>query len=157
MSTETLIETFNRLRHKLHRAATVLLNDEAEAEDAVQDAFCNLWNTRMPHTSAEARNRLFVVVRNICINKLKSRRNKINIDEIELSVDDIDTGDAERLRAIALAALTPLQRRIFELAVADDMDYPEIATELGLTVEAVRMNMSRARKKIKDTFTDLNI
>ncbi len=38
----------------------------------------------------------------------------------------------------------------------DGMEYEETATRLGMSVEAVRMNMSRARKKIRDNYKRLN-
>lgn len=157
MGAETLTETFSRLREKLHRAAMSILRDEMEAQDAVQDAFCNLWNATPPETAAEARNRLFLVLRHVCLNKLRSRRPKIAIEGLEIPLDESDNGDAERLRTLAMKALTPLQQRIFEMIVLRYMDYPETATELGMSVEAVRMNMSRARKKKKEQLTQSNI
>lgn len=157
MGAETLTETFSRLREKLHRAAMSILRDEMEAQDAVQDAFCNLWNATPPETAAEASNRLFLVLRHVCLNKLRSRRPKIAIEGLEIPLDESDNGDAERLRTLAMKALTPLQQRIFEMIVLRYMDYPETATELGMSVEAVRMNMSRARKKIKEQLTQSNI
>lgn len=157
MGSDTLIDTFSRLRVKLHRAAMGLLRNEMEAQDAVQDAFVNLWGARMPETDAEARNRLFLVLRNVCLNKLRSRRASISLDGLEITADNTDTGDAERLKELALRALTPQQREIFELIVLGDMDYPEAAARLGLSVEAVRTHMSRARKKIRQQFTDLDL
>lgn len=35
------------------------------------------------------------------------------------------------------------------------MEYEDIATFLNMSVEAVRMNMSRARKKIRDNINHL--
>lgn len=32
------------------------------------------------------------------------------------------------------------------------MEYEEIASRLDMTVDAVRMNMSRARKKMRETY-----
>ena len=74
MGKETLTDTFCRLQKKLHLVAGRLLNDETEAEDAVQDAFCRLWSAEPPGSTDEARYRMFAVLRNVCLNKLGRRR-----------------------------------------------------------------------------------
>ena len=74
MGKETLTDTFCRLQKKLHLVAGRLLNDETEAEDAVQDAFCRLWSAEPPGSTDEARYRMFAVLRNVCLNKLRRKR-----------------------------------------------------------------------------------
>ena len=56
MGTETLIETFITLQQKLLRVARRILRGEMEAEDAVQDTFCNLWASSEPQAPIEAGN-----------------------------------------------------------------------------------------------------
>ncbi|MDE7466827.1 MAG: hypothetical protein K2M61_00565, partial [Muribaculaceae bacterium] len=43
-----------------------------------------------------------------------------------------------------------------EMCLRDRMDYDEIALELAMSVEAVRTNMSRARKRIRENLKLLN-
>lgn len=158
MSAETLIETFVELRAKLHRVACRLLSDEMEAEDALHDTFCNLWSSRPPDTSDEARNRLFVVLRNVCINKLRGRRNLPAEFIPDVAVPPATSPvESEQFRELLLQALTPIQRRVFELAVFAEMDYDTIALRLDITPEAVRANMCRARKRIKEQYRRLQL
>ena len=64
--------------------------------------------------------------------------------------------DIERLEHLLQQQLTPLQRQIFNLVTHEGCDYEHIAKQLSMSVEAVRMNMSRTRKKISETYKKLN-
>ena len=155
MGTETLIVTFALVREKLHYVACRILRDEMEAEDAVQDTFCNLWNAGLPDTSDEARHRLFAILKNVCLNKLKRRR-AISANELpDTPVEERGIDESEKIKRMLLRSLPPLQRKIFEMAAFEDKEYEQIAIELDMTVEAVRMNMCRARKKVKEQYAKL--
>ena len=46
MTPEVLTETFKSLSDGLYRVAYYILESEPDAEDAVQDLFIKLWNSR---------------------------------------------------------------------------------------------------------------
>lgn len=155
METETFTDTFVDLQHRLHLAATGILRDADDADDAVQDAFCNLWNSpRRPKSRDEARFKLFATLRNICLNKLKRKKGAPEDLSVFSSPDTrrFDEEDFGRVRKFLMSGLPPLQREIFELSVFSEMEYEEIAFRLGISVEAVRMNMSRARKRAREQY-----
>lgn len=145
----------SQLLEKLHQVATHLLKDKMEAEDAVQDAICNLWSDRVPASSEEARFRLFVILRNVCLNKLNRKRYFIPITECEKAGDDSVLDETERIRSLLLASLTPLQIKIFQMATDDNLEYEDIAERLNMNIDAVRMNMSRARKKMRELYNKM--
>jgi len=60
----------------------------------------------------------------------------------------------ERLAA-ALAALAPAHRAAFQAAVLEQKPYAEIAREQGWTLEQVKINVHRARKKVIERLRDL--
>ncbi|WP_301752440.1 RNA polymerase sigma factor [uncultured Muribaculum sp.] len=153
MRAENFIDS--QLQEKLHRVARRLLKDELDAEDAVQDAICNLWSDRIPATYDEARFRLFTILKNICINKLKRKRYIVELSDNDKTTDSINVDDTENIKSILLASLTPLQRKIFHMAAFDDIEYDIIAERLNISVEAVRMNMSRARKKMRELYNKM--
>lgn len=156
MRQEILTDTFTALRKKLHIAACRLLEDETEAEDAVQDTFCNLWNASPPGTNVEARHRLFATLKNVCLNKLRRRAVEAKYPGTSVIVAPDETaGDFERLREAMLSALPPQQRDVLMLAAFEELEYEEIAERLNMTIDAVRMNMSRARKKIREEYKRL--
>ena len=126
-----------------------------DADDAVQDAVCNLWSDRVPASSEEARFRLYVIIRNVCLNKLKRKRYFLPISECEKASDDNVLDETERIRSFLLASLTPLQIKIFQMATDYNLEYNVIAERLNMNIDAVRMNMSRARKKMRELYNKM--
>lgn len=74
MKTDNLTSSFLALRDKLHRSALGFLKNDEDARDALQDTFFNLWRDGGAETETEARNKLFAVLRNICIDRLRKPR-----------------------------------------------------------------------------------
>lgn len=144
-----------QLQEKLHSVACHLLKDEMDAEDAVQDAFCNLWSSRIPATSDETRYRLFAILKNVCINKLKRKRHLVELSDCECIYSGIGMDDTEKVKSMLLSSLSPLQRKIFQMSAFDDIEYEDIAVRLNISVDAVRMNMCRARKKMRELYKRL--
>ncbi len=155
MATKTLIESIPNLEQKLHQVAYRLLQNEMEAEDAVQDAFFNMIKAREPANSDEAKYRLFAILKNLCINKLRQRRLTVDISQCMDIGQEIEYDEVERLRPLLLSSLTPLQRKVFEMHTFDELEYEEIASKLEMSIESVRMNMSRARQVLRQRYKEL--
>ena len=158
MKKDNLTYSFLSLRDKLHRSAINFLKNDEEAKDALQETFFRLWKNGRIESDIEARNKLFTVLRNICIDKLRRPRteslNESIIENYMVIPDSFD--DIQRIEDIISTGLTDTQRQIYNLVVHDGMEYEEIASKLNMTIEAVRMNMSRARKKIRDNYQKLD-
>ncbi len=71
MKPDNLTSTFMALRDKLHRSALRFLSNDEEARDALQDTYLRLWMKGSVESDAETRNKLFAVLRNICIDRLR--------------------------------------------------------------------------------------
>ncbi|MGN0209562.1 MAG: RNA polymerase sigma factor [Muribaculaceae bacterium] len=155
MATKTLIESISNLEQKLHQVAYRLLQDEMEAEDAVQDAIFNMIKAREPENSDEVKYRLFAILKNVCINKLRQRRSTVDISQCTDIGQEIEYDEVERLRPLLLSSLTPLQRKVFEMHTFDELEYEEIASKLKMSIESVRMNMSRARQVLRQRYKEL--
>lgn len=146
------------LRDKLHRSALGFLKNDEDARDALQDTFFNLWRDGGAETETEARNKLFAVLRNICIDRLRKPKT-YPLDETDtdsLKVKAFSFEDMDKYESLLTSGLTDIQRHIYSLVTHDGMEYDTIAETLGMSVEAVRMNMSRARKKIRDNYKQLD-
>ena len=157
MKTDNLTSSFLALRDKLHRSALGFLKNDEDARDALQDTYFNLWKDGTVETETEARNKLFAVLRNICIDRLRKPQmlplEESYVDRLEVNPNTYE--DIRKYESLLITGLTDIQRQIYCYVVHDAMEYEEIAETLNMSVEAVRMNMSRARKKIRDNYNHL--
>ena len=156
MEIDMLTSSFLGLRDKLHHIALKYLGSDEDAKDALQDTWLKLRSKGEVETTIEARNKLVTVLRNVCIDHLRKAR-EIPIDvTVDIQAYRMDAEDIGNLELLLQEGLTPLQKEIFNLVTHDGFDYDEIAKQLSMSVEAVRMNMSRTRKKIRENYKRLN-
>ena len=131
---------------------------DEDAKDALQDTWLKLRNGSKVETTSEAKNKLVTVLRHVCIDHLRKAKS-IPIDTVsayETKGYNMDVEDLKHLETLLQKGLTPQQREIFDLVTHEGMEYEQIAEKLSMTVEAVRMNMSRIRKKMRETYNKLN-
>ena len=159
MSEEQLVSTFTTLRRKFLHLALRLLPYDEEAEDALQDAFCRLWPRRDHiNSNAEAEAMTTTTLRNICIDRLRKKElETVPIDEerdkIEAEHDEAEREELiKNVEKIISTELTPLQQQIIEEREYKGRDIEEIAKRLDMQPTAVRMQLSRARKKIREIY-----
>lgn len=159
-------EAFRHLyrRHvdAMYRVAMLLLEDRADAEDAVQDAFVTAWGKlagfRLQGESALPW--LATICRFTCANRLRARRRERThvmgpADErtpapVDIEQDVVSAELAERI-ASEVARLSDVDRAIFVLCVAEGYAYGPAAAELGLSHGAVRNRLSRIRSRLRRT------
>lgn len=158
MEIDMLTSSFIGLRDKLHHIALNYLESDEDAKDALQDTWLKLRNGSKIESTSEARNKLVTVLRHVCIDHLRKAK-PIPIDTVrvrELNGYNMEEEDLKRLETLLQEGLTLQQREIFNLVTHEGMEYEQIAEKLSMTVEAVRMNMSRIRKKMRETYNKLN-
>ena len=156
MEIDLLTSSFLGLRDKLHHIALKYLGSDEDAKDALQDTWLKLRSKGEVETTIEARNKLVTVLRNVCIDHLRKAR-EIPIDTtVDIQAYRMDEEDIGNLELLLQEGLTPLQKEIFNLVTHEGFDYDEIAKQLSMSVEAVRMNMSRTRKIIRENYKRLN-
>lgn len=160
MSEAILIDTFTRLRQRFRALASRILHDEAEAEDALQEAFCRLWPRRESIDTPEMAKALAITtIRHLSIDRWRRTQQTPHF-ALNEAVDSIpDTDDtAEREAWIAEVVrlvesrLTDLQRHILYRKEYDGLTCEAIAQELQMQPTAVRMQLSRARKAIREAW-----
>ena len=151
-----LYDRFGRLTHAL---AYRMLNDQAAAEDVVQEAFVAIWRNAPSFDSARgsARAWLFTTVRNRCVDVLRGTRRPSNVDdflEIVPASDDV-LGDVlrnlqEREVQAALAKLPDEQRATIDLAYFSGMTHAQIASHMRVPLGTVKGRMRLALEKLRD-------
>ena len=158
MGHDILTSSFLNLRSKLHHIALNYLSNDEDAKDALQDTWLKLKSKGNISDDNEAKNKLVCVLRNVCIDKLRKAKMQSIEDSrtSKLLYYTMETEDIKNLENLLSKGLSPLQQQIFNLVTHEGYDYELIAEELSMSVEAVRMNMSRARKKIREHYKRLN-
>lgn len=146
------------LKNKLFRLANRLLNDTDEAQDIVQEAFIKLWNRREKLDEYRSVEALAVITtRNLCLDKLKARKYPIErLDTLKSDIAEPGTETSpdltdmtEKIKEIILQ-LPEQMKTIMQLRDIEGYDYEEIAGILGMNENALRVSLSRARKKVRE-------
>lgn len=150
---------------KLMRFATLFLNDEELARDAVQDVFLKLWQKKESLAQVEnieayamrmTRNRCLDIVRTqktVAFNAETDRKLKNQTVDVHSKVEFSEA--ANQIRTI-IGTLPDLQRQIIQLRDIEQLSYEEIAEVTKLKINTIRVNLSRARKKVRDKFLKMN-
>lgn len=132
----------------------------ADAEDAVQDAFVSAWR-RLPEFRGDAafRSWMYRIVTNRCLNLLRARRPTAPLEAVAEPAAPEAQASPERtvenraaVRALreALGGLSPEQRACWVLREFHGMGYEEIAQAVGITQQAVRGRLFRARRYLME-------
>jgi RNA polymerase sigma-70 factor (ECF subfamily) len=144
---------------KLLRFALQILQNEEEAKDVLQDVFLKLWQKRDELEKVENLDAFAMrMIRNRCLDVIRSRRTvslegmkKIKrTDENNSDTDHLENADSVSLVKRIIAGLPELQRIVIQLRDIEQLEYDEIAEATEMNVNAIRVNLSRARKKVRD-------
>ena len=161
MSEQTLISAFSRWRNRLLRQALRFLPSKEDAEDVLQDAFIRLWaKAEQIETERDAASLATVVIRNMAVDHYRQQKRKPQTTDVEMLDLQEETADIDERRQlvdeIMQRVLTPLQLRIVELREYEGLEYDEVASILGMQQPAVRMQLSRARRAIREEYVRVN-
>ncbi len=159
MSTDILTSTFLKLRGRLRGIAAGIAG-ESDADDVLHDAFCRLWSRHAGVASAaEAMKLSYTAVRNTAIDlrRRAATHPTVSLEEPEVmasAADDVPSDRHVYLAVIELArrVLTEKQYEIFRLHDIEGVSYEDIAMQLSMTQESIRMSLSRARKAIRELY-----
>lgn len=134
-----------------------ILRDDREAEDATQDVFVTMWNKVRTITLVDESVLpwLLVTARYTALNARRSRQRRRS-DPLDAEVasdqaveDEVEAGLVRAEIDKATAALSDVDRRLYELCVAGDHTYEMAARELGVSHAVVRNRISRLRARLR--------
>jgi RNA polymerase sigma-70 factor (ECF subfamily) len=164
--TSALAELYDRHARGVYSLALRIVEDQAEAEDVVQEVFSQAWTQASRHdTSRGAVGAwLMMIARSRAIDRIRSRRARpdsaVADDRAFQTLPDpglpqdlalLVKEQAERLRT-ALATLPLLQRVALELAYFEGLTQSEIAERLEQPLGTVKTRMRLALLKLREAF-----
>ena len=151
----TLVAPF---KDKLFRLAKRLLVSTEEAEDATQEILLKLWKNKTKISSYKNVEAFaMTMVKNYCFDRLKSKQaNNLTIvhnnykDETAGLQRQIEAKDSVNWVHKLMEELPEQQRIILQLRDIEQYEFSEIAKIVDMKETAVRVNLSRARKTIRE-------
>ena len=156
MSQDFLTDAFIRLRQKLRVVSGRMIADSAGAEDILQDSFVRLWRGQYPlRSEKEAEALLTKTVKNASFNEKRRKRGEaLKKDIVDESPDAHERERAyDELKRKIDTELTSTQKYILEEKEYGGRTLEDIARELKMEPAAVRMQLSRARKKLRNSLS----
>jgi RNA polymerase sigma factor (sigma-70 family) len=153
------------LGRKLFNFARMMLEDNDEAQDAVQEVFLKLWNYRNKMESVKNIEAFAMkITKNWCIDRMKSKK-PVYIESYNRGYDFqketsnphkiLQSSDTMKELNDIINKLPEQQRMIIQLRDVEGYEFEEIAEILNTNVNTVRVNLSRARNKIKDILINI--
>jgi len=149
------------LSETLYRTAKSILLDEELAKDSVQDLYLKLWEKRNSLHEVENMTAFALkVLRNLCLDKLRKKKEIDAISEVEMvrapSLHEIvEHKDMIRVIKKLIDQLPELQRTIIRLRDVEGLEIKNIAYITSTSENAVMVNLSRARQKIRERLVKL--
>ena len=136
--------------------------DEAAAEDIVSEAFVKFWGTRetLSHPKA-VKPYLYQVVRNAAIDFVRRRkRESLHLQQVahlqETAEEETTSfeisAETHRLIYASIESLPPRCGTVFRMFYLERKTLPQIAAELGLSVNTVRNQKMQALTILRKAF-----
>ena len=149
-------------KDKVFRLAKRLLVSREEAEDATQEILLKLWRNKekiSEYKNVEAFS--MTMTKNFCLDRLKSKQAQ-NLKIVHSNYNNNDSSLQKQVEARdsvdwvskIMEDLPEQQKIIVQLRDIEQYDYAEIAEMLEMNETAVRVNLSRARKTIREKLTN---
>ena len=162
-----MVESFQTrvlpLKDIIFRLAFRITQNQADAEDVVQETMLRVWNRRNEWEQIESMEAFCLTIcRNLALDKLRKMDNKAQ--SLDGSMDPTDYShsanpeqqavmhDRVQLVQQLINQLPEKLRSCMQLRDIEGKSYRDIATILDITEQQVKVNIFRARQTIKEKF-----
>ena len=151
---------FHTYHNKLGSYILKLTESFPLTEEIVQDVFLTIWQQRAtlgdinrfePYLFVIARNRAFNCLKQMARERLRQEEWASHLRDEPDAEEYIESWDGYKtLIDQAVNQLPPQQKKVYQLHNQQNMGYPDIALQLGLSATTVKKHMSLALRKIRD-------
>jgi RNA polymerase sigma-70 factor (ECF subfamily) len=145
--------------------ATKILNNDAAAEEVVQEFFVKIWEKKEQLSiETSVKNYLFRAVKNQCLNYIKHNfvkenyiKTKENENQLEIDFEEnyVEVDLAKKIKE-SIDSLPEKRREIFRLSREEGLKYREIAQKLNISIKTVEAQMGLAIKNLREKLKDYN-
>lgn len=150
---EALGQLYARYSPALRALAMRLVRDPEDAEDLLQDVFCEAWRSAGSYdpSRASVRTWLLVRLRSRATDRYRSACSRRSTAHLSAQIGEsgADPTEDAGLRYLSLlvsrcvSALPARKRRLIELAYFQDLSMAEVAEELGCPIGTVKSRLHR--------------
>jgi RNA polymerase sigma-70 factor (ECF subfamily) len=164
---QAISDLYDQVAAPLFSVAVRILGDAAEAEEAVQDVFVQIWDkaASFDETLGSAFHWALSITRHRCVDRLRSRQRRARLAEefqtnmasqdypsVE-SAGSLQADDSGRIRA-ALDSLPEDQRQPIELAFFGGKTHLEIAELLKQPLGTIKARIRRGMLKLRESLQE---
>lgn len=145
---------------RLYRLAYSLLGNREEAEDAIQEVYLKLWKMRKTLHQYDSVEALGIrMTRNQSLDFLRRRQKTREIQKEQSGIQsEVEKSPSEVLeqkerKEILLKLIDQLpepQRSLVYFRHVEEKDYKEIEELMDMNENAIRVSISRARRKLRE-------
>lgn len=155
-------ELFFRYQDRVYRYALKIVHSKEVAEEILQDIFVKVWNYRTQiDENKEFSSLLFRIAKNTILNALKLRKTHVELTEETINTlivhicpeDEIIWKQYVAILNQALSSLPERCREIFQKSRFEGLSYDEIAKELGISKDTVRLQIIKSLKLLRAYLT----
>ena len=161
---ESFAELYNLFIDDLYRYGSKLSSDDDLVKDSIQEVFLDLYDKRKKsNINRNLRLYLIVALKRVLIRKLQKYRrlekrqiNDVDMFEVQYSFEEEYMEEEasnmvlEKVKKI-ITDLPAKQKEIIYLRFNLSLEYAEISSMLGISIESVRKQVYRAIKSVRES------
>ena len=141
----------------LYRIAFHILEQQDEAEDAVQETFLKLWEMSGKLDDVESAKAYSIrILKNECLDRLRKAKKSVPADQVlvrePISPTDEQIDARRRLEKVlgAIKSLPDSQKQVLLLRTVEGLSYEEISKKMGMSQLTLRVLLTRARGALRN-------
>jgi len=156
-----------RHQRPVYNLALRFLNDSEEAEDLAQEVFIRIYKAAATYTpEAKFTTWLYTIVRNLCFNVLRSRRQAVIVSVDDEALPELPAKNEDPVERIirehvgekvrsAVGKLPENMRLAVILSKYHGLSYDEVAGIMGCSVTAIKLRVHRAKAILAEELSAL--
>lgn len=150
------------MRGKLYRLVYLWIKDRSLAEDVLQNVFEKTVERQKELQTHP--NLTGWMVKSLKNEVLMHHRKNNRLDGLDgmpeptaVETDHLESAESHQMIFALVDGLPEKQREIFHLREVEEMSYEEIATQMEISLDQVKVNLHRARKALREKLINQGI